>query len=174
LTRGLGAAILRDDSGAPVGQLSLRGVTKVVKPAVASLILCATLVVAGCGGSTPAASGSGAVATSQPSSSLAGTEPPVSAKPGKPVVTVDGQKVHVEGIGVGISEKFTLTGNMAMAITPCKSTGTTPFIVLRSAKTNLAPTYVDPVTHLTGLDGQYDVEITPAPTCAWAVDFTPE
>jgi hypothetical protein len=82
--------------------------------------------------------------------------------------------VHVEGIGVGISEKFDLTGNMSMTITPCKATGVTPFIVLRSATTNLAPTYVDAVTHLTNLSGKYDVEINPAPTCAWAVDFIPE
>jgi hypothetical protein len=142
-------------------------------PAIVCLVMSAVLTVAACGGSTPAASTVG-TATPQPSSSLSGTEPPVSAKPGKPVVTVDGQKVHVEGVGVGISEKFALSGNVAMSITPCKSTGTTPFIVLRSAKTNLAPTYVDPVTHLTKLDGQYDVEITPSPTCAWAVDFTPE
>ena len=82
--------------------------------------------------------------------------------------------MHVEGIGVGISPQFTLTGNMSMTITACTANGTTPFIVLRSATTNLAPTYVDAVTHLTNLSGKYDVEITPPPTCAWAVDFAPE
>ncbi len=50
-----------------------------------------------------------------------------------------------------------------MTITPCKATGVTPFIVLRSATTNLAPTYVDAETHLTNLTGKYDVEISPAP-----------
>ena len=90
------------------------------------------------------------------------------------MVTVDGTKVHVEGIGVGISERFDLTGNMAMTITPCTATLVTPFIVLRSATTNLAPTYVDPITHLKNLSGKYNVEITPAPNCAWAVDFAPE
>ena len=137
---------------------------------IVSLIASATLALAACGSSTaPAAS---PTITAAPTTAI--TEPPVSAKPGKPVVTVDGVRVHVEGIGVGISPSFELTGNMAMSITPCKSNGTTPFIVLRSAQTNLAPTYVDPVNHLTKLSGKYDVEITPPPSCAWAVEFVPE
>jgi hypothetical protein len=132
-----------------------------------SVIICAA--VAGCGGSTPAASTS---PTAAPTPAI--SEPVVSAKPGKPVVTVDGKKVHVEGVGVGISDKFELDGNYSMTITPCQATGVTPFIVLRSATTNLAPTYVDEVTDLKNLSGKYDVEIYPAPTCAWAVDFVPE
>ena len=131
-----------------------------------SLIVCA--IVAACGGSTPAAS---EAPTAAPTPVI--SEPVVSAKPGKPVVTVDGKKIHVEGVGVGSSDKFELDGNYTMTITPCKATGVTPFIVLRSATTNLAPTYVDQVTQLTNLSGKYDVEITPAPTCSWAVDFVP-
>jgi hypothetical protein len=134
-----------------------------------SLIVLAALALAACGGGGPAATTGPTVAAS-----AAITEPPVSAKPGKPVVTVNGAKVHVEGIGVGVSDKFELTGNMAMTITPCQATGVVPFIVLRSATTNLAPTYVDSVNHLTNLSGKYDVEINPAPACAWAVDFVPE
>jgi hypothetical protein len=134
-----------------------------------SLILLAALAEAACGGTGPAPS---AGPTAAPT--VAVTEPPVSAKPGKPVVTIDGAKVHVEGIGVGISEKFELSGNMAMTITPCKATNVTPFIVLRSATTNLGPTYVGDLNHLTKLSGKYNVEITPAPGCAWAVDFVPE
>jgi hypothetical protein len=134
-----------------------------------SLILGSALVSA-CGGGTPETS---TAATAAPATPVI-TEPPVSLKPGdKPVVAIDGKKVHVEGIGVGTSPQFELTGNYTMTITPCKATGVTPFIVLRSAATNLAPTYVDPVTKLTNLSGKYDVEITPAPTCAWAVDFEP-
>jgi hypothetical protein len=133
-----------------------------------SLAFAAIVAVAACGNSTPAATTAPSVA---PTVTI--SEPPVSAKPGKPIVTVDGKKVHVEGIGVGISEKFELTGNYTMTTTPCKATGVTPFIVLRSATTNQAPTYVDAVTPLTNLSGQYDVEVNPAPTCAWAVDFTP-
>jgi hypothetical protein len=137
-----------------------------------AILLAAATAVGACGGSTPAPATSSAP-TAAPT--VAVTEPPVSLKPGdKPIVTQDGKKIHVEGIGVGSSPQFELTGNYAMTITPCKATGVTPFIVLRSATTNLAPTYVDEVTHLTKLSGKYDVEITPAPTCAWAVDFAPE
>ena len=132
-----------------------------------SLILGATLVAGAC--AAPAESTGPAAAPT-----TAVTEPPVSAKPGKPVVTIDGGKVHVEGVGVGNSPLFELKGNMAMTITACTASGVTPFIVLRSATTNLAPTYVDQVTHLTGLAGKYNVEISPAETCAWAVDFVPE
>jgi hypothetical protein len=149
--------------------VSLRGEIAVRRLQFAGFVLAWAFLATGCGNAAPAASTAPSAAPT-----VAITEPPVSAKPGKPVVTVDGPKVHVEGIGVGISEKFDLTGNMSMTITPCKATGVTPFIVLRSATTNLAPTYVDAVTHLTGLSGKYDVEINPAPTCAWAVDFVPE
>jgi len=138
-----------------------------------SLVVC--IVLAGCSG-TPAASGGGGGGggggTAAPTPAI--SEPVVSAKPGKPVVTTDGKKIHVEGVGVGSSERFDLSGNYAMTITACKATGVTPFIVLRSATTNLAPTYVDQVTHLKALAGKYDVEISPAPSCAWAVDFVPE
>jgi hypothetical protein len=141
---------------------------------VISLVLVA-MVVTACGSMPPdntASAGTGGGGGSSATAQV--TEPPVSAEPGKPVVTVDGKAVHVEGVGVGISEQFELDGNYAMTITPCNATGVTPFIVLRSATTNLAPTYVDAVTHLTNLKGKYDVEITPAPNCAWAVDFAPE
>jgi hypothetical protein len=90
------------------------------------------------------------------------------------VVTVTGSKVRVEGVGPGITKEFELDGNYAMSITPCKATGVTPFIVLRSGTSGLAPTYVDAVTHLKALKGQYDLEISPAPDCSWAVDFAPE
>lgn len=133
------------------------------------LIVLAVVGAGACGSGTPAAS---SAITAAPAAAI--TEPPVRAKPGKPVVSVDGAKVHVEGIGVGISPQFELTGNMTMTITACKATGVTPFIVLRSGTTNLGPTYVDAITHLTKLSGKYDVEISPAPTCAWAVDFVPE
>lgn len=136
---------------------------------VVSLMVAAAMISGGCGGTS---SGGSAGPTASPTSAI--PEPPVSAKPGKPVVTVDGAKVHVEGIGVGISAQFELSGNVAMTITSCAASRTTPFIVLRSAKTNLAPTYVDPVTHLKNLSGKYDVEITPPPACAWTVDFVPE
>jgi hypothetical protein len=134
-----------------------------------SLIL-GSAMVAACGGGTPVES----TAVSAPPPTPQITEPPVSLKPGdKPVVTVDGRNVHVEGVGVGTSPLFELTGDYTMTITPCKATGVTPFLVLRSSTTNLAPTYVDAVTQLKNLSGKYDVEITPAPTCAWAVDFAP-
>jgi hypothetical protein len=147
----------------------LRGETEVGRLPFVSLMVLAALAVAACGSSGPAVT---AAPTHAPTAAI--TEPPVSAKPGKPVVTVDGKKVHVEGIGVGISEKFELSGNMAMTTTPCKATNVTSFIVLRSATTNLAPTYVGDLNHLTKLSGKYNVEVTPAPTCAWAVDFVPE
>lgn len=147
----------------------LRGETEVGRLRFVSLILSAVVATAACGTSTPAVSNA---QTAPPTP--ASTEPPVGAKPGKPVVTVDGAKVHVEGIGVGNSPQFSLAGNMAMTITACKANGTTPFIVLRSSANNLAATYVDPVTHLTNLSGKYDVEITPPPSCAWAVEFVPE
>ena len=135
-----------------------------------SLVVVTAIGIGACGGSsTPAASFG---PTAAPTAAI--TEPPVSAKPGKPAVTVDGPKVHIEGVGVGISPQFELTGNMAMTITVCTASKTTPFIVLRSAKTNLAPTYVDPVNHLAKLSGKYNVEITPPPSCAWTVDFVPE
>jgi hypothetical protein len=146
----------------------MRGVNKVMLRFV-PLTLVAAVAAAACGGGTPAVT----TAPSAAPPTITISEPPVSAKPGKPVVTKDGTKVHVEGIGVGISEKFDLNGNYTMTTTPCKATGVTPFIVLRSAVTNLAPTYVDAETALTNLSGKYDVEINPAPTCAWAVDFTP-
>jgi len=135
-----------------------------------SLILGVAVALAACGGSAPEAS---SAPTAAPT--MAVTEPPVSAKPGgKPIVTVDGAKVRVEGIGVGISPQFPLTGNVLMKITACTATGVTPFVVLRSATTNLAPTYVDPETHLKNLSGKYDVEISPAQSCAWVVEFIPE
>jgi hypothetical protein len=148
-----------------------RGEIDVRSALLVSLIVGSAALVAACGGGgTPAATTAASAAPPTPVI----TEPPVSLKPGdKPVVTVDGKNVHVEGIGVGSSPLFELTGNYTMTITPCKSTGVTPFIVLRSATTNLAPTYVDAVTKLSNLSGKYDVEITPAPTCAWAVDFAP-
>ncbi len=133
-----------------------------------ALIVISAITSGGCGGGSPA-SAPPAARTAVPT--VAVSEPPVSAKPGKPVVTVDGSSVHVEGIGVGISEKFDLTGNYTMTVTACTATGVTPFVVLRSATTNLAPTYVDKITQLMNLTGKYDVEINPAPTCAWAVDF---
>jgi hypothetical protein len=164
------AAILRVHADDDVDRaFQVRGETEVGRLPFVSLILMGVLAVAACGGGGPAAT---PAPTAAPT--IAITEPPVSAKPGKPVVTIEGAKVHVEGIGVGNSEKFELTGKYAMSITACKATGVTPFIVLRSAETNLAPTYVDTVTHLTNLKGKYDVEITPAPNCAWAVDFVPE
>jgi hypothetical protein len=152
-----------------------------VRRSVISLVLCAVALTA-CGSATPGTtSGTNSGTTSGGAPSAAGpgqtppaTEPPTSAKPGKPVVTTDGKKVHVEGVGVGNSDKFDLTGNYLMTITACKATGVTPFIVLRSATTNLAPTYVDAETHLKNLSGKYDVEISPAQSCAWAVDFAPE
>ncbi len=51
----------------------------------------------------------GAPSAAGPGQTPPATEPPVSAKPGKPVVTTDGKKVHVEGVGVGNSDKFDLT-----------------------------------------------------------------
>jgi hypothetical protein len=145
--------------------------------AFVSLILGVVLSAAACGSGTgtapPAASGAPASAEG-PTATPRGTEPPVSAAAGKPIVTTNGKAVRVEGIGPGTSENFTLTGDYTMSITPCKATGVTPFIVLRSHTTNLAPTYVDAQTDLKGMSGEYDVEINPAPSCAWAVDFTPK
>ena len=137
---------------------------------IVALVLGAAISLAACGGgSAPEASSAPSVA---PTPAI--TEPAGSAKPGKPVVPVNGSKVRVEGIGIGISPEFELTGNMVMTTTPCSATGVMPFIVLRSATTNLAPTYVDQVVHLTNLSGKYDVEVSPAPTCAWVVEFTAE
>jgi len=133
---------------------------------IAGLILASGLAVGACGssGSTPAPAASEIAGPSIAAASLA---------PGKPIVTVDGARVHVEGLGVGISSAFTLTGNYVMTISRCRETTTTPFIVLRSATTGLAPTYVDQVTQLTNLSGKYNVEINPPPKCAWAIEFVP-
>ncbi len=137
----------------------------------AGLLLATSLAVAACGGG---ASDTPAPTAGPSASQIAG--PSIGAAslvPGKPIVTVDGNKVHVEGLGVGTSPSFTLTGNYTMTITKCSDTGTTPFIVLRSGTTGLAATYVDQVTDLKNMSGKYDVEITPPPTCTWAVDFVP-
>jgi len=138
---------------------------------IAGLILAAGLAAGACSGGdsgpnvpTEAPSGSQVAAPSIGGASLL---------PGKPIVTVDGSRVHIEGLGVGTSPSFALTGNYTMTITKCSDTGTTPFIVLRSGSTGLAATYVDQVTLLKGMSGKYDVEITPPPTCVWAVDFVP-
>jgi hypothetical protein len=140
--------------------------------AIAGLVLTGGLVVAGCGGGSSETS----APTSAPSASGA-AGPSIGAAsltPGKPVVTVDGARVHVEGLGVGISPSFSLSGNVVMTITKCSDNGTSPFIVLRSSNTGLAATYVDQVNHLAKTSGKYDVEITPPPSCAWAVDIVPE
>ena len=134
---------------------------------IAGLVLATGLIVAACGSSAAPTSAPAASQVVGPSIGAA------SFVPGKPVVTVDGGRVHVEGLGVGVSPSFTLTGNYVMTISKCSENGTTPFIVLRSNATGLAPTYVDQVTQLTNMSGKYDVEINPPPTCAWAVDFVP-
>jgi hypothetical protein len=94
---------------------------------------------------------------------------------GKPVVTTDGGKVTVAGLGSGHSPDFDLpAGSAQMTVTPCTSNQVIPFVTLYDAKDNKLGIIVEPTYTLTNLaGGSYYLDVATNPGCVWTILVSP-
>jgi hypothetical protein len=113
----------------------------------------------------PAATGSGAT----------GPTPPTGPVAGEPVVTVEGGKVAISGLGNGVSPEFELAaGEATMTVSLCASSQVAPFVTLYDADDNKLGLIVESVYQMRNLaGGLYYVDVGTNPTCAWAIEIEP-
>jgi hypothetical protein len=113
----------------------------------------------------PAATGSAAT----------GPTPPAGPVAGEPVVTVEGGKVAISGLGNGVSPEFELpAGEATMTVSLCASSQVAPFVTLYDADDNKLGLIVESVYQMRNLaGGLYYVDVGTNPTCAWAIEIEP-
>jgi len=94
---------------------------------------------------------------------------------GKPVVTLDGSKVTVLGLGNGQSPPFDLpAGSAQMTVSVCASNQVIPFVTLYDAAQNKLGIVVEPTYTLKGLvGGSYYLDVATNPTCSWQIVISP-
>jgi hypothetical protein len=94
---------------------------------------------------------------------------------GKPVVTLDGTTVTIQGLGNGTSPDFELpAGSAKMTVSVCPSNQVIPFVTLYDATDTKLGIIVDAEYTLTNLaGGAYYVEVASNPTCVWTIQIAP-
>jgi hypothetical protein len=156
------------------------GVLAAASRAARRLVTClaAAAVIAACEPSAPPGF-SGTPPPSVPAaatgSAATGPTPPDGPLAGEPVVTVDGRVVSIAGLGSGVSPLFALpAGEATMTVSVCSSTQVAPFVTVYDADDNKLGLVVEPVYQMRNLaGGEYYVDVSTNPACAWAIEIQP-
>jgi hypothetical protein len=141
--------------------------------AVTLVVACEPSAPPGFTGSQPAAS----APSGEPGSGAPGNSAPAGSAlvPGKPVVTTDGGKVTVAGLGAGKSPEFELpAGSAGMTVSVCTSNKVIPFVTLYDTKGTKLAIVVEPTYTLTNLAaGSYYLDVAANPGCTWQIVISP-
>ena len=94
---------------------------------------------------------------------------------GESTVTTTGTTTVVAGHGpILASTKFALTGNVKMSLSTCGSSGTFPFIWVYTEFNATVGQYVEQVSHIKNLKGNYYLHVVSPPECEWTVTLAAE